>query len=704
MSVQTSSRSSIQNRTAEVVSTLTSSLPADAAWTRPGDWLTLPTVTVSDQKFVGLFAVFPGAGNFVAIHAQTDSGTYTVDWGDGTTTTKNSNEYAYYSFDYTDSAFDGTTTTQGYKQTIITVTPDTGNLTYLRVDEKNNQAGLNNYTNGWLDIAVAGSYLSYIGIAQAQNPIPRLLQQAKIYKVSDTTCTDYSYMFANCYALRSVPVLYVGNAVTNTSLMFVSCWGLTTIPTIDLTNVVTINNMFQDCKNLLRADITTPYVENFDSVFQDCTRLVDVVIRDAGSLASNVTHLNSTFQGCYVLLSAEIYKTSNVDSMQSTFSGCYALKTVIIDPNTSILTLTNDMFSNCQSLTGVPLFDTSGVTNMAGMFGSCFSLISLPLMDTSSCTNMQSMIDNCRSIRTIPTYNTSNVTNMYGFCSDSRALTEFPDLDLSNVTSAVRMFTGTYSLTTIPTLNLPNVTDASYMFNDTRVESVTLNIGSAITNMNYMFSGAVALNDATINGTFPLLTNVDSMFSYCYSLRIAPSFYTTNVTYFAGMFFECRALISVPTYNTSNGTNFSSMFRHCFSLQTAPTLDTSSGTAFDYMFESTYALVNIPPCDYSSNGLTFNNFASSSYNIRTLPTIDLTNATDTTSMFGSCYSLQDASNISNANQNIHFDTCQLGNTALNTIYTNLDTVSGKTITVSSNWGTSTDNPSIATAKGWTVTG
>lgn len=704
MSVQTSSRSSIQNRTAEVVSTLTSSVPVDSAWTRPGDWLALPNVTVSDQKFVGLFAVFPGAGNFVAIHAQTDSGTYTVDWGDGTTTTKNSNEYAYYSFDYTDSAFDGTTTTQGYKQTIVTVTPDTGNLTYLRVDEKNEQAGLNNYTNGWLDIAVAGSYLSYLGIAQAQNPQPRMLQQAKIYKVSDTTCTNYSYMFSNCYALRSVPVLYVGNAVTNMGAMFVSCWGLTTPPTIDFNNVTTINNMFQDCRNLLRADITTPYVENLDSVFYDCTRLVDAVIRDAGSLAANVTHPNSTFSGCYALLSAGIYKTSNVDSMQDTFSSCFALKTVIIDPNTSVLTRTDNMFSNCQSLASIPLFDTSGVTSMQGMFGSCYSLISLPLMDTSSCTNMQSMIDNCRSLRTIPTYNTSNVTNMYGFCADSRALTEFPNLDLSNVTTTNRMFISTYSLTSVPTFNLPNVIDVSYMFYDTRVESVTINIGTAVTTMSNMFNSSSALNNVTINGTFPALTNVEGMFQSCYSLRIAPNFYTNNVTNFGGMFYECRALTSIPTYNTSNGTIFGSMFRHCFSLQTAPTLDTSSGTNFDYMFESTYALVNIPPCDYSSNGLIFTNFASSSFNIRTLPTIDLTNATDTTTMFGSCYSLQDASNISNANQNISFDTCQLGNTALNTIYTNLDTVSGKTITVVNNWGTGTDDPTIATAKGWTVTG
>ena len=47
----------------------------------------------------------------------------------------------------------------------------------------------------------------------------------------------------------------------------------------------------------------------------------------------------------------------------------------------------------------------------------------------------------------------------------------------------------------------------------------------------------------------------------------------------------------------------------------------------------------------------------------------------------------------------------LDSTALNEIYTNASaTGNGKTITVTGNWGTPNDTPSIATAKGWAVTG
>ena len=46
----------------------------------------------------------------------------------------------------------------------------------------------------------------------------------------------------------------------------------------------------------------------------------------------------------------------------------------------------------------------------------------------------------------------------------------------------------------------------------------------------------------------------------------------------------------------------------------------------------------------------------------------------------------------------------MSNTELNAMYTALPTVTGQTVTVTGNYGTASDNPAIATAKGWTVTG
>jgi hypothetical protein len=54
---------------------------------------------------------------------------------------------------------------------------------------------------------------------------------------------------------------------------------------------------------------------------------------------------------------------------------------------------------------------------------------------------------------------------------------------------------------------------------------------------------------------------------------------------------------------------------------------------------------------------------------------------------------------------ISYSAACLGPAALDEIYTSLASgVTGQTITVTTNWGTTADTPTIATAKGWTVTG
>ena len=71
-------------------------------------------------------------------------------------------------------------------------------------------------------------------------------------------------------------------------------------------------------------------------------------------------------------------------------------------------------------------------------------------------------------------------------------------------------------------------------------------------------------------------------------------------------------------------------------------------------------------------------------------------------MFQNCYSLKRVElPIKYTNSLANF---KLSADALNEIYTNLPTVSRQTLTVTGNYGTSGHDPSIATAKGWTITG
>ena len=80
----------------------------------------------------------------------------------------------------------------------------------------------------------------------------------------------------------------------------------------------------------------------------------------------------------------------------------------------------------------------------------------------------------------------------------------------------------------------------------------------------------------------------------------------------------------------------------------------------------------------------------------------LSNITSTSLPFYNSYSRR----IIGCGMPVSFDVASgaLGPQALNEIYTALPTVTGKTITVTNAYGVTADDPTIATAKGWTVSG
>jgi len=192
------------------------------------------------------------------------------------------------------------------------------------------------------------------------------------------------------------------------------------------------------------------------------------------------------------------------------------------------------------------------------------------------------------------------------------------------------------------------------------------------------------------------------MFAGCKSLQSVPLLDTSSGTNFSYMFNSCASLQSVPLLDTSSGTTFSSMFSGCASLQSVPLLDTSSGTNFSYMFNSCTSLQSVPLLDTSS-GTNFSYMFNSCASLQSVPLLDTSSGTTFSSMFNSCTSLQSA-RVIGVSQAVSYSGCKLSGPALDDIYTGLATVVGKTITVTGNYGTATDTPSIATAKGWTVTG
>ena len=130
----------------------------------------------------------------------------------------------------------------------------------------------------------------------------------------------------------------------------------------------------------------------------------------------------------------------------------------------------------------------------------------------------------------------------------------------------------------------------------------------------------------------------------------------SNDNIYSQMFYNNSDLFTLPEFNTALGTDFSSMFAGCASLLTIPALNVATGTNFSGMVSGCTSL--------TSSLMTGGKYAIS-YN--TSPGLDTA--------------------------------------ALNTIFTNLGTAAGaQTINITGCAGAATCDRTIATNKGWTVTG
>jgi surface protein len=141
-------------------------------------------------------------------------------------------------------------------------------------------------------------------------------------------------------------------------------------------------------------------------------------------------------------------------------------------------------------------------------------------------------------------------------------------------------------------------------------------------------------------------TNMQNMFSGCYSLVSIPQLDTTNVTYMSSMFYGCYSLVSIPQLDTTNVMNVNQMFRNCYSLVSIPQLNTANVTNMSNMFYGCYSLTTIHQLD-TTNVTYMSSMFYGCYSLVSIPQLDTTNVKDMGYMFYNCYSLTHA-NIKNA--------------------------------------------------------
>jgi len=323
----------------------------------PSDWLELPSITSGENKFAGVVAVFDVSTNYVTIEVTVDSGTWSVDWGDGNSQTGiSSGTVAEHNLSYAGAT--GDLTTRGYKTALVVVTTSGGNITQIDLTNRHSGAS-DSYISPWLNIRLAGSSINKFDIAGSQTTIGALEQ-----------------------------LDFVGtNSITNLGTFFSSCIALVKVVNLDTSNATGMTNF-----------TSSSYIREFPEFD-----------------FSGATSLSSVF-GNFYGDEINISNLSTLTSAISLFRNSSTVKVInITNGSTGSLTSLSQFARNTNSLQYINgLGDTSAVTDW-NFFAQNSGLVEVDAYDLSGATNLNQWLDGAHSVRRIKAYG-ATITHSIANC------------------------------------------------------------------------------------------------------------------------------------------------------------------------------------------------------------------------------------------------------------------------------------------------
>jgi hypothetical protein len=352
-------------------------------WTKPDDWIDISNVgnneinlLVTDSSVMGFYV-------------YTSSGTYSIDWGDGTVETSRVSGTFY---QHTFATGAGTSTSYGYNTVKIRIYNAIGNITQYQGYRPQTPSTLANWSSGspllWAVFGTNNLISLQSAFGDASSLYPTILQSVTLPSIiSGITGNGFGGTFANAYSLRSVVGLN-------------STWG----------NVTSLQNMFIGCLSIERINLpnTLPSsITSMQDMFNGCSSLR--IINFPSSLPSSMTGTGfaGTFFGCASLRSINITSWPNaLTSYALTFNGCNNLTTVTLPTSfPTSLTTTINMFTGCRSLQTItlPTAWPSGMTTTSQMFINCYGLtkVVLPATGSNNLVSCNTMFQSCYNLRDI---------------------------------------------------------------------------------------------------------------------------------------------------------------------------------------------------------------------------------------------------------------------------------------------------------------
>jgi len=320
--------------------------------------------------------------------------------------------------------------------------------------------------------------------------------------------------------------------------------------------------------------------ERYESVFTNCTNLVNAPVVEGG----NLTDMSSMYAGCTNLVNVPAIP-NGVTSLNSTFSNCTSLVTAPTIPD-SVISMTNT-FYNCTSLETVPTLSNS-ITSLPDTFSGCQNLVNVPDIP-NSVTYMSYTFYNCRSLLSAPNI-PANVTNFYGCFSCCNNLDLYNGYSLANLPEAVYMsymFSSCSKLVNAPILPA-SVRDNGWCWSGVFHACTNMinppTLPNGIVKMNMTFYGCT--NMATMPDIPNTVVDMPLTFSGCTSLvtlKNIPASVNNMYCTFSG----CTSVTGDIYIESSNITNAAACFNNttatknvCIPLKYANNVNTATYNAF----------------------------------------------------------------------------------------------------------------------------
>ena len=704
-------------------------------WVRQPDWVSI--TGVSDGQI--LFLVSNATNSTYRIGTEfTGSGNIYINWGDGNVSTISSNSRTNTEYVYTSG---GTPCSLGYNTWKVTVSGDPGTrITFCSIVQYSNDFPKD--PSGLLEAWYGNNTLTTSGRLfddGNDGPYFTFLEYVKLPNgMTGTDCFDRTFN-TGCRNLKKVdmPTSCPNNQIMDRT--FLDCSNLlevSDLPT-DMTGVTTCNQAFSNCSSLQRIV--------YPRIFPNCTTVAQIHQNNFAlgecilpSLPSCTNYLNA-FDTCGALISLQIRSlpSSATVNMTTAFRFCDGLKNITFPNNVNNTTRLNieGAFNGCGSLQTLILPTNAKLTgSMQSTFTSCVALVYLSLPnDASEVNNFTSTFSSCRSLQTLTMPNIAPTvsTSFSATFQNSSSLNEVIIPSAYTISTLVNCFIGCRSLTNVelPQTSQSILSMATSFQNCSKLKTVTLPTGlPSVTTIVNMFNGCTDLQSVTFPSSMPALTTLQQAFQDCLelvSVTLPTTISAANTNCWTSTFRNCRKIenIVLPAtiINPTTAINFATTFLDCIGLLnvTFPTTQLTGINSTQQMLSGCLMLTGITNSSFIGNNSTATTtyvngtlMATGSRNVKSLSFNCKFSKLEVQGTSGLATNLSDLASLRLLNNgagqyggtspHINVSFTSMNATALNQLFTDLPSITAKTINIAGCPGTATCNQSIATAKGWTV--